>query len=439
MGSGPGAQWTPDSFFEVAIDKNDRIVLPMQALVEALHKLRALATLPTHYEMRVVIADCWLAILGLPWSSGMKHTTSALSFACRQLEAAGFEVSLADTLKLDDAPFGMPRLVVAYPALVLTALEQWVDNITVRLTSILPLSVAAWALAQHIPNAYPQALAVLDKGLIIIARSLKGTRFRLSEITLRNIDQNSEVIEQAVCDIWQRLSLRESQLAEIKNIALFDLSMSNQTKRSFSSVFMPCKLPSAGGALNVSPALSLVANVYFLRHPLDALSSQKSPLTLSRAIVLAAAIACVGIITVQAVKTSFAVRSLTSQLNTTTNTKAVVVHHKALSREEIAQAQAVNIAIRELNLPVSEIVRALEPPKSIRVAVLSIETGSSHASIPAPVKIVALARTGAEMMRYIAFVAKHKPFNRAYLTRHEIDDTLVDRPYRFTMEASWRE
>ena len=102
----------------------------------------------------------------------------------------------------------------------------------------------------------------------------------------------------------------------------------------------------------------------------------------------------------------------------------------------------MSTAIRELNLPISAILHALQPPQDIRVAVLGLETtnaSSGAAGQPTSVKIMAEARTGADMARYVAFVAERKPFIAAYLTQHEINTSVPEQPYRFTVEALWNE
>ena len=74
----------------------------------------------------------------------------------------------------------------------------------------------------------------------------------------------------------------------------------------------------------------------------------------------------------------------------------------------------------------------------MRVAVLSMEAATSEKDEQvAIVKVQAEARTGAEMANYVAFLAERKPFGRAYLVQHEIDETSQERPYRFTVEALW--
>jgi hypothetical protein len=55
------------------------------------------------------------------------------------------------------------------------------------------------------------------------------------------------------------------------------------------------------------------------------------------------------------------------------------------------------------------------------------------------VKISAQARSGADMARYVAYVAQRRPFGSAYLVRHEIATEAPDRPYRFTVEAQWKD
>jgi hypothetical protein len=101
----------------------------------------------------------------------------------------------------------------------------------------------------------------------------------------------------------------------------------------------------------------------------------------------------------------------------------------------------VNAAVRELNLPISALLAALQPPADLRVAVLGVDvtSGAQAAAGTSSVKISAQARAGADMARYVAYVAQRRPFDSAYLVRHEIAGDAPDRPYRFTVEAAWKE
>ena len=134
-----------------------------------------------------------------------------------------------------------------------------------------------------------------------------------------------------------------------------------------------------------------------------------------------------------------AFNSALTQLNVATSAALPPPSPTAWSRDEIAQVQAVNIAVRELNMPIAPLLRALEPPQDISVAVLNVEMGGAALAQASSVKIVAEAKSSADMPRYVAFVAERKPFTGAYLTRHEIDENNPESRYRFTVEALWSE
>ncbi|MGK5033620.1 hypothetical protein, partial [Janthinobacterium sp. MDT1-19] len=110
------------------------------------------------------------------------------------------------------------------------------------------------------------------------------------------------------------------------------------------------------------------------------------------------------------------------------------------SGEEATRVRAVNAAIAALNVPLAAILRALAPPRDLRIALLSVQTGAGAAQAGAgSVNIVAEAPSSAEMARYVAFVAESRPFVTAYLVRHEVDETTAERPFRFMVEARWSE
>ena len=54
-------------------------------------------------------------------------------------------------------------------------------------------------------------------------------------------------------------------------------------------------------------------------------------------------------------------------------------------------------------------------------------------------KIVAEARSAGDMAGYVRFLAERKPLNGAYLLEHEIAEGEAERPYRFTVEATWKD
>lgn len=113
------------------------------------------------------------------------------------------------------------------------------------------------------------------------------------------------------------------------------------------------------------------------------------------------------------------------------------------TREELGRIQAVNAAIREINLPIGPLLRAVRPPRDLRVALLGISveptssTGAPDGSL-ATIKLSAESASGAEMTRYVRYLVQ-QPLVRAYLVNHVVDETDSAYPYRFNVEVSWRE
>ena len=110
-----------------------------------------------------------------------------------------------------------------------------------------------------------------------------------------------------------------------------------------------------------------------------------------------------------------------------------------MSRDEQRRLLSVNAAIRQLNAPIGDVLQALIPPRDIRVAVLSVETvlNDSDRSTNS-LKVKAEAPTSDDMTRYTAFIAGRRPFVRAYLIQHDVQDSPSER-FRFKLEAQWND
>ena len=98
------------------------------------------------------------------------------------------------------------------------------------------------------------------------------------------------------------------------------------------------------------------------------------------------------------------------------------------------QANSVNNAIAQLNLPWRDLLDALESATPANIALLSIEPDSKKQTI----KGTAESKSSQEMIAYIERLKKHDFFSAVVLTRHEINDQDVNRPYRFQFEAQWK-
>lgn len=410
-------QWVPDSVSALSIAPlgADATLAGVCAALERVQIETGAA------RLRAVVADKWLAVASVPWSAALQDTGRADAFARGQLQQAGHELQPADTVRLDDAAFAQPRLAVAYPAPLLDALRALAARSRAGLASVLPTSVAGWAVASR----GRAALAVLDQGQVMLAQ---GAR-RLADVTQRE----GGVAE--LQGLWQRMRLRDPRLAAVTELGVLDLAPTPESPAQAVPGLTAIELPLQARAM--SRALQLAGLAATQRLAVDAVPPE-APATPLRWAAAAAVLLVAGGLSLQAWQAVRRVNGLQQQLEAV-QLRSAPAAPAALSRDEQARVPAVNAAIREMNLPVSALLQALQPPRDIRVAVLGVDVLGASPGATTGIKITGEARTGAEMARYVAFVSSRKPFTGAYLTRHEIDDTTPERPYRFTVEAAWND
>jgi len=99
-----------------------------------------------------------------------------------------------------------------------------------------------------------------------------------------------------------------------------------------------------------------------------------------------------------------------------------------------AQANAVNTAVLQLNLPwraLQDAVASATPPA---IALVALEPDARKQIL----KITAEARNADDMVAYIEQLKQEEFFAGAGLVRHEINAGDPNRPIRFQIEAQWR-
>ena len=116
------------------------------------------------------------------------------------------------------------------------------------------------------------------------------------------------------------------------------------------------------------------------------------------------------------------------------------------------QVKAVAEAVRQLNLPVTRLLKTIEAREDMRIALLGLDLNGEPAqdgetaapSTPAgTLKISAEAETAQDMINYLAFLNQQRMFRSVYLLKHEITGAARgvggERPYQFQLEARWRQ
>jgi Tfp pilus assembly protein PilN len=100
-----------------------------------------------------------------------------------------------------------------------------------------------------------------------------------------------------------------------------------------------------------------------------------------------------------------------------------------------ADAESINRAVRQLNIPWSELLDALEAAASPKVALLEIRPD------PASQRLLGLAeaRNSGDMIAYVEALKAQPQFSSALLTGHQISEQDRNKPIRFEFVAAWKE
>ena len=109
-------------------------------------------------------------------------------------------------------------------------------------------------------------------------------------------------------------------------------------------------------------------------------------------------------------------------------------------RERDIELKQVAAAVRQLNLPVTRLVRTVQPPRDVRIALLGLDLNAQQGQDGASaLKIAAEAEMPQDMLNYLAFLNQQPMFSSVYLLKHEMHANAPEHPYRFQLEAQWRQ
>lgn len=460
--------WLKDSLIDLPIESCADIDLSTKSLILVIDHLKEILKEGIGESgglisrITVLVSDFWLVFGEVPWGSHLHNRASAISYARNHLSNMGFELNVDDVIRLDDSSYGMPRLVVAYPAELLAALSQLAFDLGARLSSVLPLGVAAWYLAKQQIGDQLYVSVVLDENVMSLAYGNNLKQLNFSDILVRNDIEGNNELWPSIYAAWKRMSARHPYLSEVKTLPVLDLHSEPRELSIGNDRLLYIKLPERNYKQKVFPSLQLAEFSDSLFLEIDAISRRQN--VSATKLVLCVVIALASLVIVcHSIFLNTRIKSLTNQLQIAQSAK-LPVKKKLWNREELAKAKAVNSAIRDLNFPIVEILRDLQPTDDDQVAILSFETSnliSDEGGVN--IKIMAEALNGDEMARYLRLLGERKRFSISYLIRHEVDGEksgsnthinsynqhisgyekgdkyLLDRPLRFIVEAIWNE
>lgn len=412
-----------ESMVRLAIDGPDRSPAPRGRLLQALEAVFQTLCAATGLEsgravLRAVVSDRWMPQMAIPWSQSLNQPMAARHYLREQFEAAGFDAGLADTVRFIDAGYQHPALAVLQGADLLQALQAGADRLHVRLDSVQPLAGLAWLVARRTAGRSLKAVAVVDDDRISLLHACQQAPGWVPGQAAFH-GGGPLTLEEGLAALWQRQRMRHPALTDV-DPQVFDVAK-------------------PGEASNAQ-ALVMASLEDVACSPLDGV--QRPPRwSLLRVLVLAAAV-------VGAAAAVWHAGLTARQLTDAREKQAVAQLARPVAPATIwtkldqARVQAINGAIRELNLPLSALVRAMLPPKDILVSLVDISISPAKvgaADGQATLSITADAVAAVDMTRYVVFLSERPTITSPRLVTHEVLESDPAKPYRFKVEMSWRD
>lgn len=97
------------------------------------------------------------------------------------------------------------------------------------------------------------------------------------------------------------------------------------------------------------------------------------------------------------------------------------------------QANAVNQAIVQLNLPWRDLLDTVEAATPSSIALLSLEPDAKKRQL----RVLAEAKTSDAMIAYVEQLKRQSFFQEVVLVKHEINEQDPNKPIRFQFETQW--
>ncbi len=409
---------------------------PALQLVEALRELgeslssdSAIAPLQRQGRaLQVLVSARWLPAQVLSWSDALARVSTARRHAADLLAAAGFEPTLADEIRICEGGYRRPAVAVMYPRRLIDALEQFALRLGFGLSAIVPLQSAvrvclrAEGLSAIAVGDGPHgSILEIDGDTVMwmpgqmqtgpaneapghmarrLARRLllRKPVFRADQVGVVDLDAD-------VTDGWSRGTQREPAMGQsaaerpILRDRIVATCLGSQARSSLDLTFRTARM---------TPAQSLVA----------ALS--------------------ISVATLSVVVASWA-RPSEAKWTRLAGPGYALVESAATTPTDRARVKAVNAAIRELNLPLDDLATSLSPPRDVRVGMVSLALASAQsADRRSTLLLTADARSAIDMTRYIAYLADRSAIQRPTLVSHQVMEGEPGRPYRFSVEMTWR-
>jgi hypothetical protein len=379
-------------------------------------------------KMHVVLAHEWIDQASLPWTNGLANGMSAAAIRTGISEQMG-STEAQDEVRAEASGWQKPRWALVYKKRLMELLESCAQTLNLVAETLLPEAAVVGTAVTVNTRAQFVCAYVADQTL----RMLEIQKGKVYAVLQRPMvgEQDSK----AVAQVWQGVSLRSPHWQEQEFILLTDAKTSTQ---GVQATFRTQPWPQASQA-SIPCMLRALSQMAGSRHDLNAFDTRNRGARLLA--ILPLLLMGLLIIGLGGKWLQDAQRLKQVRLSNASVLQGVSAKQpsNSLNKAQLEQMAASNAAIRQLNLPVEQLLKALQAPKDIRVALLGVDLNDagSESSLP-KLKVNAEALTGEDAARYVAFLADRKPFVSAYMVRHEIQQNMPEKAWRFTMELTWQ-
>ncbi len=389
----------------------------------ALQALCASAGLPARATLHVVFEPPWLLHMTVPWSAQLLEKVSAGAYVRRCALEAGWDLERWSQ-RVDDAPYGQPRLAIAYPQAWMEALQVCVKEQGWALGRVTGLSVLGWQEARRQMGGVRQLVLAGEQDALFLA----GARHLESAYAFsapRAAPREDELLKQ-----WQRLRWRQPSWTDDDPV-LHGLPAGTPAEPPVASEQMRwlAETPGEGPA-----ALRWLRNGLRQRSALDArLPGPRGALLHGLALASLLSVAVVMLLAAYRLHDrELVLAEQTAQLS-----------HRSAARPLVKQdakvGEGLAAVLRQLRTPYADLLSVLLPPRDIDVALLDLEFGQSPAaSTTQTVKLQLEGRTALDMTRYMAYLEHRRPVGAVVLTQHALRQDKAEDRYRFTLELAWQ-
>lgn len=371
-------------------------------------------------SLRVAIAESCLPVASQPWPGSVSGMGAVRRAWLNGLQAGGWAVGPDATLVAQDAPFGQPRLTVAFAPELLNAIAAFAASCRLQLTAVRPLGAALGPLGAPLSEAATQVLVVVDDGNVILYLVDRGIqdvlirpRLLAADGAALALDINAHLNRQRV----RRADWAKAKAQRWVNASAGTLNLGDDW--------------APGGRQLMGQLCEASAWRYDC---LDALPSPPPAWVWVRSALQVLLIGSV----VLGVRGGVALQqgNVTAPPVAASQIAAMPAPSSSVSESVLRRTSAVGSAVATLNLPVSNVLQALQPPRDVPVSLLSLDL--SMAGQAAVLRVMGESAEAADVFRYVEHLATTRPLNDAKVTQHERIQGADLPTYRFTVEASWQ-